>query len=109
MFGDLHFCLHAAFEFPSRSHPEVVRRWRAPQPTNHLDLPAILWLQRYLSGLTGTTLVAVSHDRAFLNAVCDEMIVLRGGGLAYHSGNYDEYVQVPDARVGHICSPSVMC
>mmetsp|Transcript_12889 Transcript_12889/g.38933 ORF Transcript_12889/g.38933 Transcript_12889/m.38933 type:complete len:605 (-) Transcript_12889:1340-3154(-) len=63
------------------------------EPTNHLDLPAILWLQRYLSSLTGTTLVAVSHDRAFLNAVCDEMIVLRGGGLAYHSGNYDEYVQ----------------
>ena len=64
------------------------------QPTNHLDLPTILWLQRYLGGLTDTTLVAVSHDRAFLNAVCDEIIVLRNSGLSYHMGNYDEYVQV---------------
>ena len=39
------------------------------EPTNHLDLPGIVWLQRYLRGLERTTLVVVSHDRAFLNAV----------------------------------------
>ena len=39
------------------------------EPTNHLDLPGIIWLQRYLRRLEHTTLVVVSHDRAFLNAV----------------------------------------
>ena len=74
------------------------------QPTNHLDLPAILWLQRYLGGLSGTTLVAVSRDRAFLNAVCDEMIVLRGRKLTYHANNYDEYVQVPGKGGTAVCA-----
>lgn len=74
------------------------------QPTNHLDLPAILWLQRYLGGLSGTTLLAVSHDRAFLNAVCNEMIVLRGGELTYHAGSYDEYVQVPCDGRNELCA-----
>ena len=39
------------------------------EPTNHLDLPGIIWLQRYLCGLQNTTVVVVSHDRSFLNAV----------------------------------------
>ncbi|KAL7754013.1 hypothetical protein RI367_000946 [Sorochytrium milnesiophthora] len=46
------------------------------EPTNHLDLPAILWLQRYVQELPQTVLV-VSHDRAFLDAVADETIFLK--------------------------------
>mmetsp|Transcript_45012 Transcript_45012/g.73349 ORF Transcript_45012/g.73349 Transcript_45012/m.73349 type:complete len:662 (+) Transcript_45012:157-2142(+) len=69
------------------------------EPTNHLDLPAILWLQKYLSSLDSTTLVIVSHDRSFLNAVTEETIVLRHKKLTYFTGNYDEYVSnSEDAR-----------
>ncbi|KAI8616709.1 P-loop containing nucleoside triphosphate hydrolase protein [Chytriomyces sp. MP71] len=62
------------------------------EPTNHLDLPAILWLQRYLQSLDGVTLLVVSHDRAFLNAIVTEIIELRNQQLTYHAGNYDEFV-----------------
>ncbi|KAH7922337.1 P-loop containing nucleoside triphosphate hydrolase protein [Leucogyrophana mollusca] len=64
------------------------------EPTNHLDLPAILWLQDYLLNETdGITIVIVSHDRAFLNAVTDETIILRDKSLKYHAGNFDDYEQ----------------
>lgn len=62
------------------------------EPTNHLDLPGIIWLQRYLRKLERTTILVVSHDRAFLNAVAQEIIVFRKQQLSYYSGNYDEYV-----------------
>ncbi|EGN95068.1 hypothetical protein SERLA73DRAFT_113824 [Serpula lacrymans var. lacrymans S7.3] len=62
------------------------------EPTNHLDLPAILWLQEYLINETeGLTVVVVSHDREFLNAVTDETIILRDKTLKYHPGNFDDY------------------
>ena len=63
------------------------------EPTNHLDLPAIIWLQDYLSQLSDTTIVTVSHDRAFLNAIVDEIIVFKNQALAYHTGNFDEYLE----------------
>lgn len=62
------------------------------EPTNHLDLPAILWLQEYLiNETTGVTLVIVSHDRAFLNAVTTETIILRDKMLKYHAGSFADY------------------
>ncbi|TPX57204.1 hypothetical protein PhCBS80983_g03980 [Powellomyces hirtus] len=63
------------------------------EPTNHLDLPAILWLQDYLSELPDTTIVIVSHDKSFLNAVVEEIIVYRNLTLTYHTGNFDEYLK----------------
>jgi ATPase subunit of ABC transporter with duplicated ATPase domains len=63
------------------------------EPTNHLDLPAILWLIDYINSITETTIVIVSHDRNFLNATVDEIIVLQGQQLHYHMGNYDEYLE----------------
>ncbi|KAI0702031.1 ribosomal L18ae/LX protein domain-containing protein [Cerioporus squamosus] len=63
------------------------------EPTNHLDLPAIIWLQDYLSQLSDVTSVVVSHDRAFLNAVVDEIIVFKDQTLTYHTGNFDEYLE----------------
>lgn len=48
------------------------------EPTNFLDLPAIIWLQRYLTTeLTGKTVVVVTHDRDFADAVAQELILLR--------------------------------
>ncbi|KAF9305122.1 hypothetical protein BGZ74_011329 [Mortierella antarctica] len=63
------------------------------EPTNHLDLPAIVWLQQYLIDRLAEhqTVVVVSHDRHFLNAVSQEIIRLRDQMLTYHPGNYDEY------------------
>ncbi|KAG0359251.1 hypothetical protein BG005_001095 [Podila minutissima] len=63
------------------------------EPTNHLDLPAIIWLQNYLLENLNEdqTVVVVSHDRNFLNAVSQEIIRLRDHTLTYHPGNYDEY------------------
>ncbi|ORY99528.1 P-loop containing nucleoside triphosphate hydrolase protein [Lobosporangium transversale] len=63
------------------------------EPTNHLDLPAIIWLQNYLLENLDEdqTVVVVSHDRNFLNAVTEEIIRLRDYQLSYFPGNYDEY------------------
>ncbi|KAI9104731.1 P-loop containing nucleoside triphosphate hydrolase protein [Phlyctochytrium arcticum] len=68
------------------------------EPTNHLDLPAIIWLQNYLGGLEDTTFVAVSHDRAFLNAVTQEIIVYKDCKLTYHTGNFDEYLENTESK-----------
>ncbi|KAJ3078052.1 hypothetical protein HK102_004768, partial [Quaeritorhiza haematococci] len=68
------------------------------EPTNHLDIAAILWLQNYLKSLDSTTLVIVSHDRAFLNATIDEIIVFRNRQLTYFTGNYDEYIENTEER-----------
>ncbi|KAJ2845319.1 hypothetical protein IWW36_004827, partial [Coemansia brasiliensis] len=63
--------------------------------TNHLDLAAISWLQDYLMTLD-ITIVCVSHDRDFLNAISQEIIRLKNKQLTYHPGNYDEYEQIED-------------
>ncbi|KAJ2363813.1 hypothetical protein H4S01_004100 [Coemansia sp. RSA 2610] len=64
--------------------------------TNHLDLAAIAWLQDYLAALEDITIVSVSHDRDFLNAISQEIIRLKDKQLTYHPGNYDEYEQTED-------------
>ncbi len=67
------------------------------EPTNHLDLEALLWFQDYLTRYPGG-LVVISHDRAFLNALCTGMLELRGGRLHYYHGNYDKFLQEKEAR-----------
>ncbi|KAF8889537.1 P-loop containing nucleoside triphosphate hydrolase protein [Gymnopilus junonius] len=54
------------------------------EPTNHLDLPANCLVE-------GQTVVVVSHDRNFLDAVTDETIIFRNQKLSYHPGNYDDW------------------
>jgi ATPase subunit of ABC transporter with duplicated ATPase domains len=64
------------------------------EPTNFLDLLGILWLQRYLLDLRGssqTTVLLVSHDRDFVDATCEEVIILRDHTLAYFRGNLSAF------------------
>src|SRR5277367_1018417 len=67
------------------------------EPTNHLDLEALLWFQDYLTRYPGG-LVVISHDRAFLNALCTGILEMRGGTLNRYTGNYDDYMLEKDAR-----------
>ncbi len=67
------------------------------EPTNHLDLEALLWFQDYLTRYPGGLLV-VSHDRAFLNALCTGILELRSGTLHRYHGNYDDFVIEKVAR-----------
>jgi ATP-binding cassette subfamily F protein 2 len=63
------------------------------QPTNHLDLGAVVWLEEYLKTYD-RILVIISHSEDFLNAVCTNIIdINHKKELVYYSGNYDSYVQ----------------
>jgi ATP-binding cassette, subfamily F, member 3 len=62
------------------------------EPTNHLDLDALLWLEDWLRQFPGT-LVLVSHDREFLDAIVGRILHLEGGRLEAYSGNYSAFEQ----------------
>ncbi|TQB77106.1 hypothetical protein MPDQ_005592 [Monascus purpureus] len=66
------------------------------EPTNFLDLLGVVWLENYLHQLrdsSETTVVVVSHDRAFMNAVSEEIVILRDQQLTYFRGNLTAYEQ----------------
>lgn len=60
------------------------------EPTNHLDLEAILWLEQYLARYPGS-LILVSHDREFLNAVVDRIGHIDQGQITLYAGDYDAF------------------
>ncbi|CAK9328587.1 unnamed protein product [Citrullus colocynthis] len=60
------------------------------EPSNHLDLRAVLWLEEYLCRWK-KTLVVVSHNRDFLNTVCNEIIRLHDLKLHFYRGNFDDF------------------
>ena len=62
------------------------------EPTNHLDLDMIEWLENYLSGRL-ITLLLVTHDRYFLDRVCDEILELDGGNLYRYKGNFTYFIE----------------
>lgn len=68
------------------------------EPTNHLDLSATQWLEDTLKKYKGTVLV-VSHDRYFLNAVCDSMAELSMTRLEQYEGNYDAFARQRQANL----------
>ena len=67
------------------------------EPTNHLDLKATEWLEEYLDKFKGTVL-AVSHDRWFLDRVVDGVIEIQEGKAEFYSGNYSFYVVEKERR-----------
>lgn len=62
------------------------------EPTNHLDIDMIEWLERYLSQST-LTLLMVTHDRYFLDRVCNRIIELSLGKMFFYQGNYGLFLQ----------------
>jgi ATP-binding cassette subfamily F protein uup len=62
------------------------------EPTNHLDVEMIEWLEEYLQA-PGITLFMVTHDRYFLENVCDSILELDGGVLRRYSGSYSDYLE----------------
>lgn len=62
------------------------------EPTNHLDVEMIEWLEEFLQQ-PGITLFMVTHDRYFLENVCDSIIELEGGELRRYSGSYSDYLE----------------
>ncbi|XLS28127.1 ABC-F family ATP-binding cassette domain-containing protein [Flavobacteriaceae bacterium M23B6Z8] len=68
------------------------------EPTNHLDLEMIEWLESYFSK-ENITLFMVTHDRYFLERVCNEIIELDAGTLYTYKGNYSYYLDKKDARI----------
>lgn len=62
------------------------------EPTNHLDLDMIEWLENYLNG-TEITLFMVTHDRYFLERICDEILEMDGGNLYRYKGNYSFFLE----------------
>ena len=61
------------------------------EPTNHLDLETTEWLEDYLAALDATVLL-ISHDRAFLQAVVDHVLHVEGGTVASYAGDYEAFV-----------------
>lgn len=60
------------------------------EPSNHLDLESMIWLENFLRGYEGAILMT-SHDREFLNRIVGKIIEIDGGELTTYSGNYDFY------------------
>ncbi|MBU1438556.1 MAG: ATP-binding cassette domain-containing protein, partial [Gammaproteobacteria bacterium] len=60
------------------------------EPTNHLDLDAVLWLEKYLANFEGTMLL-ISHDRDFLDAVVDNIAHIDNQQLTLYRGNYSQF------------------
>ena len=67
------------------------------EPTNHLDLKSVEWLEGYINTFKGTVL-AISHDRYFLDVVADRVIEIVDGHAEFYSGNYSFYMEEKQAR-----------
>ena len=68
------------------------------EPTNHLDLDALLWLEQWLQAYAGTLLI-ISHDRVFLDAVAGKILNLAQGGAQLYTGNYSAFEQQRAERI----------
>jgi ATP-binding cassette subfamily F protein 3 len=67
------------------------------EPTNHLDLDTTAWLEGYLAS-TDKTVICISHDRAFLQAMADHVLHFEGGSAFAYAGSYESFVQQREER-----------
>jgi len=67
------------------------------EPTNHLDVEMIEWLEKYLQQRK-ITLLMVTHDRYFLDRVCNHILEIEGGKLYHHRGNYAYFLEKREER-----------
>ena len=68
------------------------------EPTNHLDVEMVEWLENYLNK-ENVTLLMVTHDRYFLDAVCEEIWEMEGSNLYVYKGDYQNYLEKKAARI----------
>lgn len=68
------------------------------EPTNHLDVEMVEWLEHYLDK-ENVTLLLVTHDRYFLDQVCEEIWEMDGSNLFVHKGHYENYLEKKAARI----------
>ncbi len=68
------------------------------EPTNHLDVEMVEWLENYLNK-ENVTLLMVTHDRYFLDSVCEEIWEMEGSNLYVHKGDYQNYLEKKAARI----------
>ena len=68
------------------------------EPTNHLDLAAIEWLEQYIRHFAGTVVI-ISHDRQFLNAVVQKVFEIEDGAIWESKGNYDDFVRNKELKI----------
>jgi ATPase subunit of ABC transporter with duplicated ATPase domains len=62
------------------------------EPSNHLDLESLIWLEQFLKGYEGALLMT-SHDREFMNRIVNKIVEIDGGTLTTYSGNYEFFEQ----------------
>ena len=62
------------------------------EPSNHLDLESLIWLEQFLKSYEGTLLMT-SHDREFMNRIVSKVVEIDGGALTAYSGDYEFYEQ----------------
>ncbi len=67
------------------------------EPTNHLDLESLIWVEDFLTDYLGSV-IAVSHDRDFLNRVVTKIAAIEGRKITLYSGNYEAYLQAKEKK-----------
>ncbi|MGN6279488.1 MAG: ABC-F family ATP-binding cassette domain-containing protein [Sphingomonas sp.] len=82
------------------SQPDVLL---LDEPSNHLDLEAVLWLEDFLKSYRATILI-VSHERDFLNNVVDHILHLQGGKLTLYPGGYDAFERQRAERMAQLAA-----
>lgn len=78
------------------------------EPSNHLDLESLIWLENFLIGYDGALLMT-SHDREFMNRIVRKIIEIDGGALTSYAGDYDFYLQqraLAEAAAGAVRTPA---
>jgi len=73
------------------------------EPSNHLDLEAVMWLEDFLRGYKAT-IVVVSHERDFLNNVVDHILHLQGGKITLYPGGYDSFEKQRAERMAQLAA-----